>query len=350
MGWLLEGLEGDALAATVLGSERFCFSNETGVYECEGETVRQILPADLASCRFGVHRLHHDSTGAVYFCTRSDERLLRRPAGEDHFHVVCEDLRGTIRGFQEMPDCTIYAGRYSQQGPAQLLKSRGGETWEVAWEWAARHIHDVRRSPFTGWLYVVVGEGDPKRTEDSHAIYRSKDGGASFRQVYKAKRTRPLFLPINFYEQYVLAGTDHREGNNFIVAMRDDGDDLLGRPEVLFRLPVCDGSQVHPFAYCLEWLGGTLFAGTRGQDVACLFASDDLHAWRCLQMVSGTSLASTAFINFSRPEPESQLLIISGFPGIKITALPGPTIGGLSWTPGQADDEPGWVREELVFR
>src|SRR5690606_18341274 len=112
----------------------------------------------------------------------------------------------------------LFLGKYGQKGPAQVLSSRDGETWSVHYEWNAKHIHDLRINPHNGRLYVAVGEGNPKRTDESHALFVSEDG-ISFRRVFRPEATRPLIFPINFLGNTIIGGTDHFEGGNFILVL-----------------------------------------------------------------------------------------------------------------------------------
>jgi hypothetical protein len=270
--FVLSTLRQDVYAATIAPNGKAYVSNDKGVFVAD-----EILPtpaklgtnmtkfAQICSLEqihsdenggHRVQRLFHDPWGGIYFCSRNGGHLYRMPPGETAFHMVYEDLNGTVRGFDyHAPTGQLLTGRYSVRGPARLLASRDGETWSTLCEWDARHIHDVRINPYNGWVYVIVGEADSRPTDDSHAIYRSKNG-ADFVRLFRARREapRPLFVPLSFYRHLVVLGSDHPEGRNGIYVFEDDGGGGPVAPRLIFLVPESNPGFVAqpPFVYFLE--------------------------------------------------------------------------------------------------
>lgn len=305
-------------AATIAPDGRRYISNTGGIFVAPPgslEFTRLVRREDL-SIKGWHHRLQHDHSGGIYFSVRHHHRLYRMPPGETRFHVVCESLGGMVRGFDyHQPSGLLLAGRYALSGPAQLFASRDGESWSLLHQWDARHVHDVRVNPANDWIYVLVGEGDPRATADSHAIYRSKDG-SHFVRLFKSRR--PFFLPVNFYKELVILGTDHPEGGNGIYGFEDDGGDGPVVPEPLFHFPEAhQGLANHsPVVHFLEWFHGSLFAGVRGNRLGFLLRTNNLRDWELVHL-SGFPKMEMAYVNCSRPG-EQPFMIVSGQPGLLI--------------------------------
>jgi len=234
-----------------------------------------------------------DSRGQLFMSWGSEGRIRRSTDGGRSFEPVCElGFRGQVRGITESRGGVLFAGGYGKNHSARLYRSADGARWDVIREWQARHIHDVRVNPHNDWLYVVVGESEGRMTEDSHALFRSKDGGATFARLVKAEprgggaSPRPLFLPINFLGDTVILATDHFDGDNYIARFQDTGEDrghaiervyTLDDPYSSTDLPR-DRRQVLFFCF-LEWFDGTLFAGARGSERSYLLRSEDTVHW-----------------------------------------------------------------------
>ena len=239
-----------------------------------------------------------------------------------------------LRGFDyHRPTGLLLAGRYSAVAPARLLSSRDGEGWSVLSEWDARHIHDVRVNPANQWIYVIVGEGYPRVTGDSHAIYRSKDG-ANFVRLFKSRR--PFFLSVNFCRELVILGTDHPEGGNGIYAFADDGGDGPASPTEIFRFPEAHRGIEHspPFARFIEWFHGSLFVGVCGAHLAYLLRTNNLFDWELVHMLTGRETHS-AYVACSM-QGSSPHLLISGEPGLSISLAEGAELYGLPLASGTA--------------
>ena len=330
------------IAATIAPVGTRYLSNAEGIFRAEPGSLEFALlhRLDLIGVEPGIlalvgyHGLHHDPAGGIYLSVRGGQRLWRMPRGEAEFHVVSSDLGGMLRGFDyHMPTGLLLAGRYSERGPARLLSSRDGEQWSVLREWDARHIHDVRVNPANDWIYVLVGEGDPRDTADSHAVYRSKDG-LEFTRLFK--RRRPFFLSVNFYRSLVILGTDHPEGNNGIFAFDDDGTAGPVRPTELFRIPELHRSLAHgpPFVHFLEWLEGSLFAGIRGKHLAFLLRTSNLLDWEIVHLARAPRMAMP-YVACSR-QPAEPYLLVSGEPGLLISVKAGAELYGLPVTAGRS--------------
>lgn len=352
-GWSTRLLPHDVFSAAVLPESRRMFiSNASGIFELGANDALTPIGIDMPRKFYNVDRMHHDSAGAVYFSSRESNRLYRLPPGGNAFHVVVPCLsdkpggEDTVRGFAEAGG-RLFTGRYSRTRPAILLASNDGETWEKAWEWDARHVHDVRLNPHSGWLYVVVGEGTPDGTAESHSLWRSKDEGRSFQRIFRPQTRRPLFLPINFLEDRLILGTDHSLEPNYIASVVDDGGDVLRPFDMLFRLPATpDNPRVQPFPYFLEWHRETLFLGTRGSGAAVLYATRNLIDWSIVHVSSAATGAGVCFVNCSRAV-EGGPLILSGRPGMIVSPSGNADPLGIGVPPSDLP-EPPWVKLECA--
>lgn len=192
-------------------------------------------------------------------------------------------ISGAAHGLVEAPDGTYFVANYGRRGPACVLRSRDSLQWKVCGVWDARHVHDLRINPHNGWLYVVVGEADGGKTVDSHAVYRSCDGGRSFVRVLDG--ARPLYFSINFQRDNVLLGTDHTEPGlaNHIACFRDTGETRLYSCETLCAFE----DPSFRLVGFLEWVDGVLLAGVSGFDASMLLASTDLTKWQVLSTMPG---------------------------------------------------------------
>ena len=270
--------------------------------------------------RINTTLVHEDSRGFIYFSARDKGRLHCSTDGGQTFSVVLDGIGGSIRGFSEDADGRLYAGGYSRQGPARLYVSDNGTSWKCTYEWDARHIHDVRVNLENGWLYVVVGEGTPKKTPFSHSVYRSMDRGLSFiRVVAPAHKNRPLFLPINFSGSTVILGTDHSEGGNYIALFEDTGADKLYTPDPIYHLPY-DATQTtgHAFFTFIEKLGNSFFAGARGSRDAFLLHAQTPQQWRIVDAIDDPErFPQNAYLNASRSSLTA--LMVGGQPGSLIS-------------------------------
>jgi hypothetical protein len=97
---------------------------------------------------------------------------------------------------------------------ARRLSSRDGESWSILREWDARHIHDVRVNPHNDWIYV---------------------GRRRIRTIVQGPSA--VLLPVNFYRELVILGTDHPEGGNGVYVLEDDGSDRPVSPRLKLVFP-----------------------------------------------------------------------------------------------------------------
>ncbi|NES77033.1 MULTISPECIES: methyltransferase domain-containing protein [unclassified Okeania] len=253
------------------------------------------ISSDFEELDTDIGRLHSDGN-AIYYSSRSTNKLYRYTEKTRKFEVVINDLGGTTRGFTQANNGYRFIGRYSQNGPAILFGSSDGIQWEVVHQWDAKHIHDVRINPANEWLYVVVGEGDRGKSKDSHSIFRSKDNGKSFSRIFSAQKTRPLFTAINFYDNKVLLGTDHFDSRNKIVCFDDDGEDKIYDVETIFTFPeIYPYLKPVPFVHYMEWFNDSLFVGFRGKWFCALIESTNLKDWKLIYCT--TTEKSNCFVN-----------------------------------------------------
>lgn len=303
------------VGAATAASGALYVSNDDGVFV--EEDGFKLVWSDNGEKTYRVQRLHADPWGGVYYTSRATGVLFRKPPDRSEFYEVAA-LDGVTRGFEFHPSSKkILLGKYGQAGPAQLLSSTDGEKWDVHAEWDAKHIHDVRVNPSTGWLYVAVGEGAPTATTDSHALYRSKDGN-NFTKIFQANPRRPLIFPINFLGDQVLMGTDHPEGGNYLFVLKDDGEEGMKDAGKVLDFPYQDTDKSPaPFPYFMEWFDGQLLVGLRGKRMSCLLSSRDLTKWEILDEVRSGAIG-TSFTAATRGNGKGRSIIISGDPGRRI--------------------------------
>ncbi len=269
-----------------------------------------------------------DSNNRLFFSSRHKDCLYLSQDCGLSFDTVLDELGGSVRGFDEDSRGNVFAGVYSRRGPAVLYRSKDARVWEVAGSWAARHIHDVRVNRRNDWLYVVVGEGDPKATTESHAVYRSKDEGRTFTKIFQGVREgkaapRPLFLPINFVDKYLILGTDHSSGGNYICRILDCGEDKLHSIEERFQISDHQGeTRYHPYFHFIEWVGGVLVAGIKGENEAYLLKSTDGVSWSLIEgsRVSNMKGRHSTYLSATRGTNRDWVLI-AGVPGVMLGLL-----------------------------
>lgn len=91
----------------------------------------------------------------------------------------------------------LYATVYSHDSPisythAKLLKSTtNGTSWILLYTFIGRHCHDMWVNPYNNYIYVCVGDSDSMHP-CINALYRSKDGGTNWTNIY----TKKLFSSI----------------------------------------------------------------------------------------------------------------------------------------------------------
>jgi hypothetical protein len=156
-------------------------------------------------------------TGQGTICALSAGYLWLRAAGENTFkrsmklpHYGLGVGRGILTyGFTSIGDREIYWGEYFRNAERTAVKiyksSDGGLNWEVAREFEAgftRHIHFIQQDPFTGRLWVCMGDLDHESrigwTDDG---FRTITYIGSGNQVWRSSH-------VVFTEEAVFWGTD----------------------------------------------------------------------------------------------------------------------------------------------
>lgn len=120
----------------------------------------------------------------------------------------------------------LYAAEYgdnSRNGKgeslARLWKStNGGATWSNIKSWDARHLHSVDFNPYNNYLYVVTGEPKDMATTEAKRVYRSKNGGSTWKLV--AATDDSLYLSVNFINDWVYLGED-KDFNSALTEVSD---------------------------------------------------------------------------------------------------------------------------------
>lgn len=140
-----------------------------------------------------------------------------------------------VWGIDEDANGNLYAGEYSRNsaGSMKIWKSTdGGANWTQKYSYTGgtydeRHIHDLRVSPTTGYIYCPTG--DEKTTHIR--LLRSKDAGETWDIIYEGKMQ---FVPIVFLNGYVYGGSDGGYLYNEQGAYRflDNGDATV-TPEIV---------------------------------------------------------------------------------------------------------------------
>lgn len=112
-------------------------------------------------------------------------------------------------GFKSLGDKEIYWGEYfrnAARGPVKIYRTPDqGQTWEVVREFEAgftRHIHSIQEDPFTGKLWICMGDLDHESrigwTDDGFENIHYIGSGS---QIWRSAH-------VVFTENYVYWGTD----------------------------------------------------------------------------------------------------------------------------------------------
>lgn len=190
--------------------------------------------------------------------------VLDFPAGSHEPWGIDEDLMGCIYVSSHGKNSTVFKS------------SDGGDSWEdVTGPWSSRHIHDIKCSSKTGWVYVVtafshLGTGllsAPfrlvrrylKRGHGTPGIWRSKDGGKTWAYIVRSSKYR-LGFAVDGITCFI--GSEHSGSENYIYRFIDDGSCGPFTPIKVHTFPASYGQPV---------IAGRV-VGT-GEDAAYLFST-----------------------------------------------------------------------------
>ena len=172
--------------------------------------------------------------------------VLDFPAGSHEPWGIDEDLTGCI-----------YVGSHGKN--SRVFKSSdGGDSWEeVTGPWSSRHIHDIRCSSKTGWVYVVtayslLGSGLSgtswrlvrkylKLGRGTPGIWRSKDRGKSWAYIVRGSKYRLGFAVDG---RICVIGSEHSGSENYLYRFVDDGSDGPLTPVKVHTFPASCGQPV----------------------------------------------------------------------------------------------------------
>lgn len=252
--------------------------------------------------------LAFDNAGNLYYSGRGTGCLWRSGDYGRSFQVCLNDIGGeSFRGFAIDSDGSIYTGSYGSKGPASLYRSdNDGRGWTSIQTFRCRHIHTVAVNPHTNWLYVVCGERKAPHVLDGNRIWRSKDKGETCFPIVEPKitskgRFRPLYLSIGFIKNTVALGTDHFEGDNYIAAFEDTGEDREYEPERCLTCPELSFAQGKGKGYCwqISSYGKKLWSVCCGDDLSVLYTSHDAVHWDECATVAGDIGRNMEFYPYS---------------------------------------------------
>ncbi len=185
-----------------------------------------------------------DSRDYVFVSAISTNRLYRSTDGGKTFsHVlnlkrVLWETDGSLIRMTEDQHGHLYAAEYGDcsrndkgESLTRLWKStNGGATWLDIKSWDARHLHSVDFNPYNNFLYVVTGEPINKAVSETRKVYRSKDGGSTWKLV--ATTDDSLYLPVNFINDWVYLGEDkdYTSASTEVSNIKKFKDDGISEP------------------------------------------------------------------------------------------------------------------------
>jgi hypothetical protein len=128
--------------------------------------------------------------------------------------------------FASSADGTLYLGEYGprQDGMSKTVwRSRdGGRSWQPVFHAPLNdnaHVHRVAVDPYTGHVWVTVGDGSP-----NHGVFRSTDGGDTWNKVRASQATG-----VAFSEQGIYWGEDMSDGEISFTSRNNGATDRVLR-------------------------------------------------------------------------------------------------------------------------
>lgn len=184
------------------------------LYRIVGDSVRIEHLADFPAIIQGVHAT---ASGSLLVATDDGPRdpekpcTIYRAAGADSpwQPVLTLDTATALQwSLASAADGALFVGEY---GPKEAGKAYRvfrsldeGNTWEIVFRAPQRdgvHIHRVTVDPFSGDVWVTVGDG-----KDNRGAWRSRDRGDTFERVLDSQATG-----VAFTRDAVYWGEDHRK-------------------------------------------------------------------------------------------------------------------------------------------
>lgn len=172
------------------------------------------LWADFPAVIQGVHAT---ASGAFLVATDDGPRdpgkpcTIYRAAGADSpwQSVLTLDTATALKwSLASAADGALFVGEYGPQQTGMAYRVfrslDDGESWEVVFRAPQRdgvHIHRVAVDPFSGDVWVTVGDG-----KENRGAWRSRDGGDTFERVLDSQATG-----VAFTRDAVYWGEDHRK-------------------------------------------------------------------------------------------------------------------------------------------
>lgn len=241
-------------------------------------------------------RVFVDSRDYVYVSGigTSNPGLYRSIDGGDTFaRVLTMDSSTGVWGIDEDASGDLYAGEYSSgtgNGQMQIWKSTDdGATWAQVYvnDRAGTqndHIHDLRVSPATGYIYATSGD-----LGGEDVILRSVDSGANWTEIYNGSIR---FVPLAFNGGYVYIGSD--DSYNYIYRIPDNTDATV-TPEIVYTKPPGYESWFFSSSQDGDYI---LFGQADGRESYLLIAFDGTNYYEAYS--DAAALASEGFWTISR--------------------------------------------------
>jgi len=174
-------------------------ANFSSWYTVEAATCdSEYAMPDMFFVLFIPTRVGEETTDTMFFSTTCSDKLYRisdLTAETPTASVVIENIgsepskaSALFFSFTEDSQGNLYTGFYAlsnSTGDALIYKSTNrGANWTQIKSFASQHIHAVKVNPYNNWLYAITGEDYNFYYEDSHSVFRSKDGGATWARVF----------------------------------------------------------------------------------------------------------------------------------------------------------------------
>jgi hypothetical protein len=262
-----------------------------------------------------------DSKNNIFVSIPGTNRLYRSGSFGLNFTEVLRTNSTIYDGYyvamSEDSSGNLYTTTYSNNDsdyPQTFKSADGGVTWKTIILCSVPHMHNVIVNPNNGYLYVVsgeYGEGNLHGNADSERIFRSIDGGATWKIIIERNMTSPkIYAVLQFDGNWTYIASDMANATNFIDRFYDDG--IIGKTlngtgttavvQRVYTSPANDGTL--PFISTC-WFNNSMIFSTSVEftnGTARIILSKDGLTWNTIKSVNYTSLQHHCNMLTSNPK------------------------------------------------